>query len=98
MKKTLLVASAIALLGACSSSAPEQNQGVMITEKSTDVVDCNILGVFNVDPQSLDSDSGKQELSQRVINLKGNTVQLIALTTAEPELVSAHVYLCPKAS
>ncbi|GDY25412.1 hypothetical protein [Agarivorans sp. Toyoura001] len=98
MKKTLIVASAFTLLSACSSSAPEQNQGVMITESSTDVVDCNILGVFNVDPQSLESDNGKQELSQRVLDLKGNAVQLIPLSTAEPELVSAHVYQCPEAS
>ncbi|MGY5451191.1 hypothetical protein ACVFI8_09645 [Agarivorans sp. MS3-6] len=98
MKKMLLVACSVAWLSACSSSAPEQNQGVMITDQSDDVVSCEIIGVFNVDPQSLDTDQGKQEMTSRVMTLKGNAVQLIPLTTASPELVSVHVYECPKAS
>ncbi len=96
MIKKLIVSSTFMALAACSSSSPEQDQDLMITQNAQDVVDCAILGVFNADNGDLNNQQYRQSLNDRVIAMHGNAVKLTQLTTAEPEMLSAHVYLCPQ--
>lgn len=96
MIKKLIISSVFMALAACSNSSSEQQQGVMITQNAQDVVDCEILGVFNAASHSLSDQQYKQSLNDRVMAMHGNAVKLTDLTTAEPEMLSAHVYLCPQ--
>lgn len=96
MIKKLIVSSTFMALVACSSSSSEQQQELMTTQNAQDVVNCEILGVFNADARSLSDEQYQQSLNDKVLAMHGNAVKLTKLTTAEPEMLSAHVYLCPQ--